>query len=65
MGALLTFASGGVVLYALAIPCALANIVGNQIGVRLAIRVGARAVRGLLYVTLSLLTLTLIYRFFL
>lgn len=65
MGALLTFASGGVVLYALAVPCALANIVGNQIGVRLAIRVGARAVRGLLYVTLSLLTLTLIYRFFL
>ena len=40
-------------------------MVGNQIGVRLAIRVGARAVRGLLYVTLTLLIATLVYRFFL
>ena len=63
-GALLSFASGGVVLYSLAIPCAVCNIIGNQLGVRLALRVGARAVRSLLYVTLSLLTVTLVYRFF-
>ena len=63
-GALLTFASGGVVLYALGIPCAICNIAGNQIGVRLAIRAGARAVRALLYVTLTLLLATLTYRFF-
>ena len=64
-GGLATFASGGVVLYSVALPCAVANILGNQIGTRLAIRVGATAVRKFLYLTLSLLLGTLIYRFFL
>ena len=64
-GGLAAFASGGVVLYKVALPCALANILGNQIGTRLAIRVGAGAVRNFLYVTLTLLLGTLIYRFFL
>ena len=63
-GGLAAFASGGVVLYQVALPCAIANILGNQIGTRLAIRVGAGAVRNFLYVTLSLLLGTLIYRFF-
>ena len=63
-GGLAAFASGGVVLYKVALPCAIANILGNQIGTRLAIRVGAGAVRNFLYVTLSLLLGTLIYRFF-
>ena len=64
-GALAMFASGGVVLYAVAVPCAVANILGNQIGTRLAIRVGAKAVRAFLFITLTLLLVTLIYRFFL
>ena len=64
-GALAMFASGGVVMYSVAVPCAVANIIGNQIGTRLAIRVGAKAVRAFLMVTLSLLLATLIYRFFL
>jgi len=64
-GGLAAFASGGVVLYKVALPCAAANILGNQIGTRLAIRVGANAVRNFLYVTLTLLLGTLIYRFFL
>jgi len=64
-GAFAVFAAGGVVLYSVAIPCAIANILGNQAGTRLAIKVGAKAVRRFLYVTLSLLTATLIYRFFL
>lgn len=63
-GAYAVFASGGVVLYALGLPCAVASILGNQLGVRLAIRVGAHAVRGFLYVTLSALLCTLIFRFF-
>lgn len=42
-GALCSFAAGGVVLYPLAIPCALANIAGNLCGAHLAVRVGARA----------------------
>ena len=64
-GAFLMFASGGVVIYTLGIPLAISSILGNQLGVRLAIRVGARAVRGFLYVTLTLLLTTLAYRFFL
>lgn len=64
-GALTTFATGGVVMWSLGLPLAIANILGNQAGVRLAIRVGGKAVRAFLYVTLSLLTATLIYRFFL
>lgn len=63
-GGLAAFASGGVVLYSVALPCAVASILGNQLGTRLAIRVGARAVRGFLYVTLSLLLATLVMRYF-
>ena len=63
-GALTVFATGGVVLYSLGIPCAIANIIGNQLGTRLAIRVGAHVVRLFLYVTLTILLCTLIYRFF-
>ncbi len=63
-GALTVFANGGVVIYMLGIPCAIANIIGNQIGTRLAIRVGAHVVRLFLYVTMVLLLCTLIYRFF-
>ena len=64
-GGLAAFASGGVVLYSVALPCAVASILGNQLGTRLAIKVGGKAVRGFLYVTLSLLTATLVHRFFL
>ncbi len=64
-GAFAMFASGGVVLYALGFPCAVANILGNQLGTHLAIRIGTRMVRNFLYVTLSLLLVSLIYRFFL
>lgn len=64
-GAFAVFASGGVTLYKLGIPLAVANILGNQLGTRLAIRIGTRMVRNFLYVTLSLLLSTLAYRFFL
>ena len=64
-GAFTVFASGGVALYSLGIPLAIANIIGNQVGTRLAIRVGARMVRNFLYITLSLLLASLVYRFFL
>jgi len=50
------------VLYALAIPCALANIAGNLCGAHLAVRVGARAVRVFLYIALCLLLGTLVWR---
>ena len=48
----------------LGIPCAVANILGNQLGTHLAIRIGTRMVRNFLYVTLCLLLASLIYRFF-
>ncbi len=63
-GAFAVFASGGVVIYSLGIPLAIANIIGNQIGTRLAIHVGPRIVRNFLYVTLCMLLVSLIYRFF-
>ncbi len=65
VGALVAFASGGVVLYALAIPCAIGSIVGNQLGARLAIKVGVSIVRYCLFGALLLLFVTLIYRYFL
>lgn len=64
-GALAVFATGGVVSYSLAIPLALANIAGNQVGTRLAIKGGAQVVRRFVYVALSLLLATLVYKFFL
>ncbi len=63
VGALATFASGGVVLYALAIPCALGSIIGNQLGARLAIKVGVKVVRMFLYVALGLLFTSLLYKY--
>lgn len=63
-GAFAVFASGGAALYSLGIPLAAANILGNQLGTRLAIRIGARMVRNFLYIALTLLLISLIYRFF-
>jgi uncharacterized membrane protein YfcA len=63
-GSVCTFGSAGTVLYTLAIPCAIASIIGNQIGARLAMRVGVRIVRMMLFAVLSLLLATLVYRFF-
>ncbi len=63
-GALAAFASGGAVLYTLAIPCAIGSIIGNQLGARLAIKIGVNAVRLFLYIALALLFLSLCYRYF-
>ena len=63
-GAFAVFASGGAALYSLGIPLAAANILGNQLSTRLAIRIGARMVRNFLYIALTLLLISLIYRFF-
>ena len=63
-GAFAVFASGGAALYSLGIPLAAANILGNQLGTRLAIRIGAHMVRNFLYIALTLLLISLIYRFF-
>ena len=65
VGALAVFLVGGQVLWALALPMAAASITGNALGSRLAIRLGEKAVRRFLVVSLSLLLATLLYRTFL
>ncbi len=64
LGALATFASGGVVLYALAIPCAVGSIIGNQLGAHFAIKVGVKVIRMCLYIAMFLLFGTLLYKYF-
>ncbi len=64
LGSLVTFASGGVVLWSLGIPCMLGCLLGNLMGVRLAVRLGASVVRAFLYIVLTVLVCTLFYRFF-
>ena len=60
---MVTMACNGQVIYALALPMALANIGGNIIGSRLALSKGAGVVRKVLYVSLTLLFLTLLHRY--
>lgn len=64
VGALVVFLVGGQVLWALAIPMAAASIIGNALGSQLAIRLGGKAVRRFLVVSLALLFATLVYRTF-
>ncbi|MCF0254257.1 MAG: sulfite exporter TauE/SafE family protein, partial [Duodenibacillus sp.] len=59
-----TFAGAGTIYPALAVPLALASIAGNRLGARYAIKVGPKLVRTLLYGVLTLLFMTLVYRYF-
>ena len=59
VGALTAFVLGGSVWFALAVPMALANIAGNVVGSRLAIRLGAALVRRFLVLSLGLLLISL------
>ena len=60
LGAVCTFASAGTVAYSLAIPCAIASILGNRIGAKYAIKIGPKVVRKALYLVISLLMISLI-----
>lgn len=64
-GAMILFIWNGAVLWSVGLPMMAANIAGNWLGSRLAIKVGAEAVRRFLWVSLSLLLATLVWRFFL
>ena len=64
LSSFVVFAMSGHVLFLLAVPLAAVNIVGNVLGTRMAIRIGAGFVRKILYVSLSLLFASLIYKFF-
>lgn len=65
VAALGAFAWAGSVDYALGLPLAGANIAGNWLGSRLAIRKGAGLVRVLLAVSLSVLFASLVWKYFL
>ena len=62
--AFLTFASGAAVCYEIAIPCAIASMLGNRVGAYYAIKIGGKFVRNILYIVLVILMVSLIYKFF-
>lgn len=64
LGALIGFLWNGKVLFALALPMAAANMAGNWVGSRMAIRIGPSIVRKFLTVSLGLLFVTLIWQYF-
>ena len=64
-GAVVAFIWHGKVLWPLALAMTGGSVIGNWLGSRTAIRVGAKAVRRFLTVSLSLLLLTLIWQYFL
>lgn len=59
-----TFATSGSVLYAVALPCAIASMLGNRVGAYYAIKIGGTFVRNILYVVLVILMVSLTYRYF-
>ena len=64
LGALIGFLWNGKVLFALALPMAAANMAGNWVGSRMAIRLGPSIVRKFLTVSLGLLFVTLFWQYF-
>ena len=52
---LVTYLASGLVVFHIAIPCAISGIVGNLIGSRLALRGGAKVIRPMMLVVLVLL----------
>lgn len=64
LSALAVFLINSKVLFMAAIPMALANIAGNIIGSRMALRRGPTLIRKMLLLSLSLLFITLVWRYY-
>lgn len=64
-GALMTYLYHGDVLFLVGIPAALCSILGNYIGTKLAIKIGAKFIRAVLVAAIVLLLLKLVYDMFL
>lgn len=62
-GALVAFVIAGKVLYGLAVPLVIANILGNHIGSRSAIKYGPKVVQKTLTLSMVLLMVSLVYQF--
>ena len=61
VASLITFALAGEVVWAVGIPAALCGIAGNYIGSSLALKNGARVIRPMFFVVLTLLVIRLIF----
>ena len=61
LASLVTFALGGKVLWAVGIPAALCGLAGGYVGSGLALRGGAKVIRPMFFVVLTILTVRLIY----
>lgn len=64
LGAIITFIWEGTVFWPLALLMTACSMLGNWFGSRMAIRVGAKAVRRFLMVSLGFLLVTLVWRYF-
>ena len=60
IAALTTYIFGGTVLYSLAIPAALSNILGNWLGASLAIKNGSKLIRPFIFVSIGLLVVKIL-----
>lgn len=58
---LVTFAMAGQVMWSVAIPAGLCGVVGNYVGSSLALKGGARIIRPMFFVVLTLLLIRLVY----
>lgn len=63
LGAFTVFATAGTVYFSLAVPCALASILGNRMGALYAVKIGPKFVRAMLYFVLFTLLVSLLSRF--
>lgn len=64
LASLVTFAIAGKVMWAVGIPAALCGIAGNYLGSSLALKGGAKVIRPMFFVVLTLLLARLIYGLF-
>ncbi|HNY43980.1 MAG: TSUP family transporter [Bacteroidota bacterium] len=64
VGSLVAFILGGKVLFLLAIPFALSNMLGNFLGSRLAIKSGDRIIKYFLILSLSILLISLVWKYY-
>ena len=60
IAALTTYIFGGTVLYSLAIPAALSNMLGNWLGASLAIKNGSKLIRPFIFVSIGLLVVKIL-----
>lgn len=64
LGALAAFISSGKVVYSLGLPMAICNMAGNYFGSHLVLKKGSKVIKVFLLIVLAILSVTLIWKFF-